>query len=314
MGQSKEFPELRFVEARSYKRGRSGKSVMFSVVHYTAGSERATSAEDGAAYDARRTDGTSTHQFHDRDSTVVCVERPDTAHAARHRGNLLGVQHELCGTAQTRAQWLDPASYGTLLEAAKYVADDCREYGLEPRRLSVAETRRAWTEYPNGPRGIVGHVDCTLAFPEDGGDHTDPGEEFPWDVFLDMVRAELAPREWDDMATEQQVKDAAKGAFIEVLAEGYAAATGKAGGDTSDDRRKRNIRDYLRGIVGGPTEDDVLAAKTAILAAIDAMPDVTLTDAQAATVAQAAAAAVRPAVAGIDSLREHLGDTDTAQV
>jgi hypothetical protein len=57
--------------------------------------------------------------------------------------------------------------------------------------LSVSETRRAWTEYPNGPRGIVGHVDCTRAYPEDGGDHTDPGVDFPWDVFLAMVQDQL---------------------------------------------------------------------------------------------------------------------------
>lgn len=312
--QSEEYPELKFVQAASFKRGRAGYRVMFSVIHYTAGSERATSAEDGAAYDARRTDRTSCHQFHDRDSTVACVDTTDTAHAARHHGNLLGVQHELCGTAQTRAQWLDPASYGTLLQAAQWVAADCRKYGLEPRRLSVSETRRAWTEYPNGPRGIVGHVDCTQAFPEDNGDHTDPGEGFPWDVFLDMVRAELAPREWDDMATEQQVEDAAYRAQLRILADGYAAAGGTPSADPVVAKRQRNIRDYLRGIVGGPTEDDVAAAKTAILAAVAAMPDVTLTNEQAATVAQAAADAVRPAVAGIDSLRAHLGDTDTAQV
>jgi N-acetyl-anhydromuramyl-L-alanine amidase AmpD len=191
MAQSKEYPDLKFVEARAYGNGRDGKSVRLIVIHYTAGSERSTSAEDGAAYDARRTDGTSTHYFHDRNSTVQCVFTKDRANAARHRGNRLGIQHEFCGTVQTRAQWLDEASLGTLRQGAKQVARDCKKYRIPVRRLSVAETRRAWTEYPDGPRGIVGHVDCTLAFPEDGGDHTDPGREFPWDVFLDMVRDEM---------------------------------------------------------------------------------------------------------------------------
>lgn len=191
MAQSTEYPELKFVEARSYERDRDGYSVMFSVIHYTAGSERATSAEDGAAYDARRTDGTSCHQFHDQNSTVQCVLTKHMAHSARRWGNRLGVQHELCGTAQTRAQWLDAASTGTLKQAARWVAEDCRKYKLPVRRLTVAQTRRAMTEYPNGPKGIVGHVDCTLAFPEDNGDHTDPGKDFPWDIFLPMVQAEL---------------------------------------------------------------------------------------------------------------------------
>jgi hypothetical protein len=55
----------------------------------------------------------------------------------------------------------------------------------------VAETRAAWDNFPSGPKGIVGHVDCTKAYPEDGGDHTDPGPEFPWDVFLDLVKQEM---------------------------------------------------------------------------------------------------------------------------
>jgi hypothetical protein len=54
----------------------------------------------------------------------------------------------------------------------------------------------SWTAYPASPKGIVGHVDCTIAYPEDGGDHTDPGPSFPWDVFLDLVREEM---ETDDM-------------------------------------------------------------------------------------------------------------------
>jgi len=191
MARSTEYPDLPFVEPRAYGRGRDGKAVRYVVIHYTAGSERSTSAEDGAAYDARRTDGTSTHYFVDSNSVVQCVPTRDRANAARAKGNRLGIQYELCGTVQTRAQWLDAASLPTLRNAAKQVARDCRKYGLPVRRLTTSETRRAWTEYPNGPRGIVGHVDCTNAYPEDGGDHTDPGPAFPWDVFLGMVREEM---------------------------------------------------------------------------------------------------------------------------
>jgi len=217
---SSEYPDLPWVEPRAWGRGRDGKAVRYIVIHYTAGSERATSAEDGARYNQTRTDGTSAHYFVDRDSVVQGVLTRDRANCARHRGNRLGIQYELCGTVQTRAQWLDAASLPTLRNAAKQAARDCRKYGIPVRHLTVAETRKAWTSFPAGPKGFVGHVDCTEAYPEDGGDHTDPGREFPWDIFLDMVRDELAPpapKEWDEMATEQQVKDAAKAGALAAL-------------------------------------------------------------------------------------------------
>jgi len=196
MAKSSEYPDLEFVKPRAWGSGRDGKAVRYIVVHYTAGAERSTSAEDGAAYDARRTDGTSTHYFVDSNSVVQCVLTKDRANAARTKGNRLGIQYELCGTVQTRAQWLDAASLATLRNAARQIARDCRKYGIPVRRLSVAETRAAWYDYPNGPKGIVGHVDCTYAYPEDGGDHTDPGAQFPWDVLLELVQEEM---EGDDM-------------------------------------------------------------------------------------------------------------------
>jgi hypothetical protein len=205
MAQSPEYPDLKFVESKAWGSGRDGKAVRYIVIHYTAGSERSTSAEDGAAYDTRRTDGVSTHYFVDSNSVVQCVLTKHRANAARSKGNRLGIQYELCGTVQTRAQWLDAASLPTLKNAARQVARDCRKYGIPVRRLSVAETRRAWTDFPNGPKGIVGHVDCTNAYPEDGGDHTDPGPQFPWDLFLGFVQAEM---EEDDMPTPAEYAQA----------------------------------------------------------------------------------------------------------
>lgn len=187
-----EYPDTTWAgPPRAYGKGRDGKAVRLSVIHYTAGSESRSSAENGAAYDKTRTDGTSCHVFHDPDSSVQEVMRADRSNSAFSRGNRLGIHHELCGTAQTRAQWLDEASDAILWRAARAVAKDCQDFGLEPRRLSVAEVRRAWYEFPNGPRGICGHVDVTYAFPEDGGDHTDPGTGFPWDIFIERVRSFL---------------------------------------------------------------------------------------------------------------------------
>lgn len=208
MARSVEYPDLPYVQAKGYGKGRDGKAVRYIVIHYTAGSERSTSAEDGAAYDQTRTNGVSTHVFADSTGLVQCVLTTDRANAARRKGNRLGVQIELCGTVQTRAQWLDPASLATLRHAARWAARVCKQYSLPVRRLSVDETRRAWDEFPKGPRGIVGHVDCTLAYPEDGGDHTDPGKEFPWDVFLGMVQEEIDNLEAAKMALTQADIDA----------------------------------------------------------------------------------------------------------
>lgn len=181
---NKEYPDIPFRAPRAWGRGRDGNAVQYLVVHHTAGSERATSAEDGAAYDARRTDGTSTHYFCDQNSIVQCVYTWDRANAAYHYGNRRGIQFELCGTLQTRAQWLDPASDATLWIAAKQMARDCKKYGIPVRKIGPAEMRA-------GHKGICGHWDVTLAYGL--GDHTDPGPHFPYDVLLARIAHHLNP-------------------------------------------------------------------------------------------------------------------------
>src|SRR3954468_3216322 len=104
MAMSSEYPDLKWVPPRAYGTGRDGKAVRYIVIHYTAGAERNTSAEDGAAYDQTRKNGVSTHYFVDSNSVVQCVRTTDRANAARTKGNRLGIQYELCGTVQSRAQ------------------------------------------------------------------------------------------------------------------------------------------------------------------------------------------------------------------
>jgi hypothetical protein len=180
MARSQEYPDLQFVPPASFTRGRPGTPTVV-VIHYTAGHEGPNDAEAGAAYDGRRTDGTSAHYYHDSNSTVQCVYTWDRSHTALYNGNAIGIHHELAGTRQSRAQWLDAVSDATLWVAAKQVARDCQRYGIRPYKLDSNQVRA-------GAKGICGHVDITYAFPEDGGDHIDPGPEFPWDVFISRVR------------------------------------------------------------------------------------------------------------------------------
>jgi hypothetical protein len=172
----------------SYTAGRA-RPVQFVTLHYTAGSEGPTSAEGGASYDKTRTDGTSCHAFFDSQGPGLQeVPFGDRSHSAYFRGNEIGVHFEICGTIQTRAQWLDATSMATLKTCAQAVAYTCDTLGLPRRRLSVAETRAAYYN-PVGsrPKGINDHWTITQAFPEDNGSHSDVGPEFPWDVFMDMV-------------------------------------------------------------------------------------------------------------------------------
>lgn len=199
MAQSPEYPDLRWIPPRSYTRGRWDGQPTKIVVHYTAGAERSTSAEDGAAYDQRRTDGTSAHYYVDSNSVVQCVRTTDRSHTALYRGNNMGIHYELCGTRQTRAQWLDGASRATIRNAARQIARDMAKYRIPLVRLISRDVRDA------ARKGICGHVDFTTGWPEDNGSHTDPGTEFPWDVLFADIRSVM---EDDDMPTVDEIFNA----------------------------------------------------------------------------------------------------------
>lgn len=197
MAQSPEYPDLRWVPPRSWTNA-NRTSVQLIVIHTTEGSAHGQSAEDGAAYDQRRTDGTSTHYFHDSDSTVQCVRTEDQAHTARSQGNRRGIHHELCARAAWDAnQWLY-TDYGRAMldRAARQCARDVMKWNIPVRKLTPSEVA-------GGARGFCGHADVTAAFPADGGTHTDPGRYFPWATFLGMVRDHVESMEEDDMTPEQ---------------------------------------------------------------------------------------------------------------
>jgi hypothetical protein len=174
---------LRQVRPRSWSRGRPAGKPRIIFLHYTAGREEPTSAEDGAVYDRRRTDGTSAHYYVDSNSVVQCVDTTNRAHTALYNANLVGIHYELCGTRQTRAQWLDAASRATIRRAAKQIARDMRDNDIPLKRLVNRQVRAG--------RGLAGHADATFGWPEDHGTHTDPGTEFPWAVLFDDIEKEL---------------------------------------------------------------------------------------------------------------------------
>lgn len=166
---SADYPDLLFVHARGDGGPRPRTQII--IIHATANTATA-SAE--ASFATRREDGISAHYYVDGSETIQALPIGNIAYGALWHGNQVSVQYELCG----RSNQLGAATIG---RAAAQVARDCARYGVPIRKLSPAEIRA-------GARGICGHADVTLAWPEDGGDHTDPGASFPWSQFIKQVQ------------------------------------------------------------------------------------------------------------------------------
>lgn len=79
-----------------------------------------------------------------------------------------------------RADWL--AREAMLKRGAKAIAAACKQFDIPA--VKVLSTN-GW---PVTPKGIAGHVD----FGQRGGGHTDPGTEFPWTEFIEIVQVYLA--------------------------------------------------------------------------------------------------------------------------
>lgn len=171
-----------YVQARNYT-PTQGRIIKWVVIHSMESSELSKTTENVASWFAgSNAPKASAHFCVDNDSTVQCVQLRDVAWAAPG-ANSEGIQIELAGrSAQTRAQWLDEYSRPMLQRAAKLTAQLCREYGIPVVRVGPLDLKR-------GRPGITGHVDVTNAFRR--SDHTDPGPQFPWDWFLNEVKAAL---------------------------------------------------------------------------------------------------------------------------
>lgn len=198
-----DIPSAKWVgHPRSYTSGRKSGQPTVIFIHTTEGSEGPNSAEDGAAYDKSRTDGTSTHLFVDQNSIVQEVEFHDEAHAARTHGNDVGIQIEICGkTAQTAAQWADAASVATVDNVIRAGYEIRKLYGRS--RFPLVNLTPA--QLRAGGHGFAAHYDATLAWPEDNGTHDDPGPNFPW---ARMFAGIASLEEEDDMPSADEIATA----------------------------------------------------------------------------------------------------------
>ena len=124
----------------------------------------------------------SAHYCVDTSQIVQCCHEYNVAWhcpGANRRG--IGVEHS--GYAD-KVDWNSPEADAELRLSAGLVAGICKRWDIPVVHLSVDELR-------GNARGLIGHVDATIAFATPGG-HRDPGQSFPWAYYLGLVGTEFA--------------------------------------------------------------------------------------------------------------------------
>lgn len=174
-----------FVQAKYFRRV-GERPVRVIVIHDMEFPEEEKTAKKVADYFTHPDTPSSAHICVDSDSIVQCVLDRDVAYGAPG-ANQDGIQIELAGFgSQTREQWLDSYSKRLLERAADATAQYCLKYDIPPRQLTNAQLA------DKKSKGLVGHRQVSEVFKK--STHTDPGPNFPWDVFLTLVQQALARR------------------------------------------------------------------------------------------------------------------------
>lgn len=178
---------MKFIEARHYKEISGTRRIQLQVIHDMETPETGAAAENVASWwHGPTSPKTSAHYCYDNDSEVQCVHDNDVAYAVPG-ANHNGIHHELAGYAkQSPDEWRDKFSLATLTRCAINVNRLCLLYDNPMTWLSDAELAA-------GKSGIVDHWGVTRVFKR--STHTDPGGNFPKDLFVDLVRsASLLPQ------------------------------------------------------------------------------------------------------------------------
>jgi N-acetyl-anhydromuramyl-L-alanine amidase AmpD len=186
------------------------------VVHDTEGPEQNGAARDVVAYWNKERTG-STQFIIDNREIIQAVAEDAYAWSAGTTANKYGIHVEHVGFAsQRRAQWLDAYSSAELGLSAPLFAELGRKHGIPLRRLTVEQIRHAVATGKPADGGICGHADITKAFPGETS-HTDPGPNFPWDRFMQMVAGGGQPSEEDDVQLTDELYPGQKDKNVKVI-------------------------------------------------------------------------------------------------
>lgn len=150
------------------------------VVHCTVGAD-GTNAMSTVKYFKSSAAKGSAHAVADSDEVLECAHDNVVCWHAPPNTHSLGI--ELCCSlsSQGKGHWSLPSHVSMMKLAAKWVALQCYEHGIPPRKLTVAQVRA-------GEQGVCGHYDVSQAFGQSS--HWDPGPYFPWVLFMNYVVAE----------------------------------------------------------------------------------------------------------------------------
>lgn len=223
------------------------------VIHTGETSEGPTAAEGMCSWAANPAAGGSFHIAVDTDSACRSVDDADTAWGAPGV-NADGLHLELAGRAgQTTSEWADASSEEIMRRGAAVVADWETTYDIPIRWLTDAELADGET------RGFCTHAQASRVF---GGDHWDPGPNFPADYFLTLCLA-AAGLEGDDMAIDYNALAAALWGHRPTLSDGstseYTMAQIVRGTNIAEYATRNATRSLLRGLLDPAQAHDALA-------------------------------------------------------
>lgn len=161
--------------ARKFSGRRPLGVIGIHIIHCTQSTGRALGV---ARYFAGATAGGSTQYVIDDNECYRCLRDDQIPWGARG-ANYRGQHYEQVGFVSWSKFFWSRTHRRTINRTAWKVARDCKRYGNPPKWLNEAQLR-------GGERGISDHATCTRAF---GGDHTDPGPNYPRALFMSLVKS-----------------------------------------------------------------------------------------------------------------------------